>query len=379
MECDLLIIGGGMAGASAAYEIAASGAATVLAEMEDTPGYHTTGRSAAQYTETYGVFVIRALTKGSRPFFDTPPPGFADHPLLSPRDVLHVARPDQVAKIEAFYEECRGLSPGIHLLSGEDAQARHSGLRPGYAARALLEPEATDIDVHAIHQGFLRGFRAQGGSVLTGAEVRGLTRRRGRWRVDTAAGEIVAPIVVNAAGAWADHIAALSGLAPLGLLPKRRTVITFDGPENGSIEDWPLTIGADEEFYFKPESGRILASPGDETPSPPCDAQPDEMDVAIAVDRVERASILTVRHIHGKWAGLRSFFPDKTPVAGFDPRTEGFFWLAGQGGYGIQTAPALARLAAALVAGADVPEDLRDLGVEAAVLAPPRLIDAVAG
>ena len=374
MDCDFLVIGGGMAGASAAYALAGEGnARVILAEREETPGYHTTGRSAAQYTESYGHRVIRALTLASRPFLDAPPPGFAAHPLMTPRAVLHVARADQMAAAEATYAECRDLAPGLRLLDGAEAERRHSGLAPGYAACAVWEPDAMDMDVHSLHQGFLRGFRDRGGTVATDAGVRRLSREDGRWRIETTNDILTAGTVVNAAGAWADDLAGMAGLAPLGLVPKRRTVITFDGPAAGGFDDWPLTIGAEEDFYFKPDAGRILASRADETPMPPCDVQPDEMDVAVTVERIQRASVLRVKAIHAKWAGLRSFFADKVPVVGPDPAAPAFIWLAGQGGYGIQTAPAMGRLAAALATTGEVPRDMAALGVTAADVAPRRL------
>jgi D-arginine dehydrogenase len=230
-----------------------------------------------------------------------------------------------------------------------------------------------DIDVHALHQGFLRGLRARGGGVLCKAEVRALERCRGHWRVQTAAGGFAAPLLVNAAGAWADEIGRLAGAAPIGLVPKRRTAITFDPPKGAAIDRWPAVIDIDEQWYFKPEAGRLLASPADETPSPPCDAQPDDYDVAVLVDRLTRRTTLPVPRIRARWAGLRSFVADKTVVAGFDARVDGFFWLAGQGGYGIQTAPAVARVASALVGGAAIPPDVAELGVDAAALSPSRL------
>jgi len=230
-----------------------------------------------------------------------------------------------------------------------------------------------DIDVHALHQGYLRGLRERGGALTCNAEVQALSRHGGRWRVQMRAGEMAAPLIVNAAGAWADEIARLAGARPIGLLPKRRTAITFDLPQGAAVAGWPAVIDVDEQWYFKPDAGRLLASPADETPSAPCDAQPDEYDVALLVDRLTRVTTLQVPRIRARWAGLRSFVADRTIVAGFDAQIEGFFWLAGQGGYGIQTAPAVARLAAALVAGRAMPPDIAELGVDAAALSPERL------
>jgi D-arginine dehydrogenase len=239
----------------------------------------------------------------------------------------------------------------------------------------MLEPESMDLDANAIHQGFLRGLRARGGRVVTDAEVLSLERSGGVWRIRTPGESFAAPVVVNAAGAWADAVARLAGVAPIGLVPKRRTALTFNPPEGLQIDGWPMVVDASEAFYFKPDAGRILLSPADETPCDPCDAQPDELDVAIAVDRLEQATDLQVRRIHSKWAGLRSFVADRTPVAGFDPAAEGFFWLAGQGGYGIQTSPTMGRIAAALASDAPMPPDLVDRGVTEAALSPGRLCE----
>ena len=378
MNCDFLIIGAGMAGASAAYELAgpngAPGATVVILEREEFPGYHTTGRSAAVYTSSYGHPVIRALSAASRPFFDAPPAGFAEHPLMTPRGILFIGRTDQRATIETLYAECRGLAPGLRLIDSAEAEDLVPVLAPGYTDRGMFEPGAMDMDVDALLQGYLRGFKARGGAVVTNAEVQGLEPREGGgWRVQTRAGAFTAAMVINAAGAWADEVARLAGLAPLGLVAKRRTAVVFDPPAGVDCASWPLVIDADETFYFKPDAGRILASPGDETPTPPSDVQPEDIDVAVAVDRVERATTLKVASIGRKWAGLRSFFPDKVPAVGPDAADDRFFWLAGQGGYGIMSAAAMGRCAAALAAGHDLPADLRDLGLKRQDLAPARL------
>jgi len=315
---------------------------------------------------------MRALTRASKDFLGRPPLGFASSPLLSPRGTLLVARAEQLPSLQRALEECSALVGNLQWWSGEEVRARVPCFTPEQVAGGLLEPDAMDIDVHALHHGFLRGLRARGGTLVCNAEVRALTRDGGAWRVQTAAGDFAAPLLVNAAGAWADEVGRLAGAVPIGLAPKRRTAITFDPPAGMSIEHWPAVIDIDEDWYFKPDAGRILASPADETPSPPCDAQPDEYDIAVLVDRLTRISTLQVPRIHARWAGLRSFVADKTIVAGFDARVAGFFWLAGQGGYGIQTAPAVARVAAALISGAPIPADVADLGVDAAALAPGR-------
>jgi D-arginine dehydrogenase len=369
---DILVIGAGIAGASAAFELSRDARVTLL-ERESQPGYHTTGRSAALFTETYGNLVIRRLTSAGRAFFKDPPEGFGDHPLLTPRGTLLLAREDQLGSLEAALAQTRTAAEAVRRLDAAEVLALNPAVRPGYAAAGLYEPSAEDIDVHALHTGYLRGLKARGGRLVTGAGVAGLAREGGVWVAGTRAGRFAAPVVVNAAGAWCDAVAALAGVRPVGLVPKRRTAFTFDPPEGLDPGPWPATIDIDETFYFKPDAGRILGSPADETPSAPCDAQPEELDVAIGVDRIETATRLTVRRLVNKWAGLRSFVADKTPVVGFDAGAEGFFWLAGQGGYGIQTSPALGRTVAALIVTGGLPEDLTARGLEKAMLAPDRL------
>jgi D-arginine dehydrogenase len=358
---DFLILGGGMAGASAGYFLADHGG-VVLLEKEDAPGYHTTGRSAALFTENYGPPTIRALTVGTRPFLESPPGGFTEHPLLGPRGVLLLAKPGQEARFAKDLASGRMTAPSLREIGEAEALALCPVLRRGWFSRAMHEPTAMDMDVNAIHQGFLRGLRAKGGRIVTGAEPSSLIRREGLWHAATPAGDFAAPVLVNAGGAWADEIAMMAGVRPVGLVPKRRTAFTFDPPE-GTPASLPLTIDLDDTFYFKPESGRILASPVDETPMPPCDVQPEEIDVATCAARIEEATVMTIRRILRKWAGLRSFVADGVPVVGFDDAVPGFFWLAGQGGYGIQTSAGMGRLAAALATSGEVPADLARLGV----------------
>jgi D-arginine dehydrogenase len=372
---DAIVIGAGIAGASVAHELAAT-RRVLLLERESQPGYHTTGRSAALFTETYGNAVMRALTRASKAFLLGPPPGFAPAPLLAPRGALLLAREDQLPALQRAFDECSALVGNLQWWTAEEVRARVPCFAAGQVAAGVLEPDAMDIDVHALHLGFLRGLRARGGEVRCNAEVRALHGDGGRWRVETSAGAFDATLLVNAAGAWADEVGALAGARPLGLVPKRRTAITFDPPAGVSVERWPAVIDIDEQWYFKPEAGRILASPADETPSPPCDARPDEYDIAVLIDRLATATTLQVPRIVARWAGLRSFVADRTIVAGFDARVPGFFWLAGQGGYGIQTAPAAARAAAALATGAPLPADIAELGVEADALSPARLAAA---
>ena len=360
------VIGAGIAGASVAAELAALGAHVLLLEREDQPGYHTTGRSAALFTVAYGPSVIRALSRASEPTFR----GGGDSGLLSaPRGAMFIARADQADSQAALAEE---LGPAVASLNAAETRALVPILREGYAMGALIDRTASDIDVDALHRLYLRRLNAAGGTLRLKAEVTGLARKGGDWHIDTTSGAVCAEIVINAAGAWADAMAGLAGVAPVGLVPKRRTALLVDPPAGVDISGWPLTVDVDEQFYLKPDAGKLLLSPADETPSPPCDASPEELDVAIAIDRIQQAAVLPVRRIAHKWAGLRSFVADKCPVVGFAPDAPGFFWLAGQGGYGIQSAPAMARWAAAAALGLRPPADIADEGVSAAALAPRR-------
>ena len=369
---DVVVIGAGIAGASAAYELAA-GHSVLMLEGESRPGYHTTGRSAATFTETYGNTTIQGLTTGSRAFYEAPPAGFTETRLLSPRGVAYVARADQMERLEAMIERVRGLAPDTTMISKANLLERVPILHPDYVAGGAIEPSAMDIDVAALHDGYLRGARSRGVRLVCDAMLRALEPVTGGWRISTSAGEFSAGIVVNAAGAWVDEVAKLAGAAPVGLVPKRRTAMILATPEGVDAKGWPMLNDADEDFYFKPDAGRLLASPADETPMDPHDVQPDELDIAICIDRIQQAADLPVQRVIRSWAGLRSFVADKTPVVGFDPVVPGFFWLAGQGGYGFQTAPAMSRTTAALVAGRGVPADLVDRGVRAENLSADRV------
>jgi len=370
-EFRFAIVGAGIAGASAGYNLAASGP-TLLIERESQPGYHSTGRSAALYTETYGNRVIRAVTIASRPFFEKPPAGFSEHPLLTPRGTMVIARADQKEKLAAALAESKAVLPTVEGIDEARAAGLCPALRPGYVASAFYEEDARDMDVHAIHQGFLRGFRAGGGRLVCNAEVLGLARAGDAWKIETRAGAFTADVVIDAAGAWADVLARMAGAKPVGLVPKRRTAVTIEPPADSNFRRWPAVIDVDEQFYWKPDAGQLILSPADETPTEPQDAQPEELDIALCIDRVERASTLAIRRVARKWAGLRSFVKDKTPVAGFAPDVANFFWLAGQGGYGIMTSPAMGRIAAALAQRKVMPADIAARDVSAADLSPAR-------
>lgn len=365
---DVLIIGAGMAGASVAYFLAPH-ARVMLLEREPQPGYHATGRSAALYSETYGNATVRAITTASRPFYFQPPAGFSPYPLVTPRGALIVGAAADRDALRQTLETMRALVPNIAWWTQGQILQRVPVLQPEAAVCGVYEPDAMDMDVHGIHQGFLRGAKAAGARLVCDAGVRQIRHDGRAWCVETAAGSFSAPLLVNAAGAWCDEVAQLAGVKPVGLVPMRRTAFTCELPASVQSQDWPLVIDAAETFYFKPEAGLLLVSPANADPVPAQDVQPEELDVAMAVDRLEMATTLQVRQVRRKWAGLRSFVADKTPVVGFAPDAPGFFWLAGQGGYGIQTAPAMGELAAALLRGLPVPPAMAALGVRQEALA----------
>lgn len=376
MQYDFVIVGAGIAGASIAYELASFGAVCLL-EAESRPGFHATGRSAALFAPSYGGREIRAVTRASRRFFDQPPAGFCGHPLLRSRGCLYIARVDQRSRLELMVEAIRATGSLLSLIDVKEAMARVPLLRAGYLAAAALDSDAMDIDVDALHQGFLRGARAAGATLMTGNKAMNIQRRNSSWILELKGGTVSAPVLVNAAGAWADELAEACGARRVGLQPLRRTALLVDAPAGVDVRRWPAVIDADEEFYFKPDATQLLLSPADQTPQAPGDAQPEDLDVAIGVDRVQAALDIDVRRVSHSWAGLRTFSPDRVPVVGFDPHVEGLFWCAGQGGYGIQTAPAMARAAAALARQGPFPADVAMEGLAASDLSPHRFVEAL--
>ena len=351
---DVVVIGAGIAGATAAAHLAAD-KRVALIEAEDAPGYHTTGRSTALWILNYGPADVRAMTALSRQFFETPPAGFCETPLMSHRPVVTLATAAQEAGFRKLLEQGRGMR---ELPLAELAE-RIPALRPGYAVAAAIEDDTFEMDVAALLQGFVRQLRASGGVLALRSRVGRIERRAGRWQVEVSGGDVfTAPVLVNAAGAWGDEVAALAGVAPLGLQPKRRTALIID-PAPWKVADWPAMSDAVTSWYAKPEARlKLLVSPAEETDMAPHDAAPEDIDVAIAVDRMQQALDIEVRRVEHSWAGLRSFTPDRSLAIGWDPKIEGFFWSVGQGGYGIQTSPAQGQLVAALIGGRDPGEAL---------------------
>jgi D-arginine dehydrogenase len=347
---DAIVIGAGIAGASLAAALASTHRVRLL-EMEERAAYHTTGRSAALYEPNYGPPVIRALTLASKPWFDAPPEGFAASPILTHRPTYFVVTRDQTGLEKEFLAEVTG----IETLPLADARSNVPILRIEALAAAYVDPVTADIDVDLLHQSFLRRMRKSGGELTTEAEAMAIERRDGAWHVTTRAGTFSAPVVVNAAGAWGDVVAARAGVRPVGLQPKRRSVALIPPPDGRDVRDWPAVADIGETVYFKPTGGALLVSPADATPVEPHDAFADDMALAEGLDRFQAIADVEVTHLQRSWGGLRTFAPDGNPVVGYDPETPGFFWLVGQGGYGIQTSPALSEFAAALIRGEPPP------------------------
>ncbi len=374
---DVVIVGAGIAGASLAWRLAPR-CRVLLLERESQPGSHATGRSAAMFMASYGPPAVRALTRASKAFYLSPPPGFAQAPLLTPRGALYVAAPGQADLLAQSHAELAATIPDLRLLDAAATLACVPCLRPDQVLGALHDSGGYDIDVHALMQGFLRGFRQQGGTLRTGAALLKAERDGASWTLHLAGGDTVhTPTVVNAAGAWADEVAMLCGAAPVGLQPKRRSAFTFAPPPGVDVSGWPAVVGIDESWYFKPDAGQLLGSPANADPVAPHDVVPEELDIALGIHRIETATTLTIRRPSATWAGLRSFVADGEPVIGWDATAgtgvDGFFWLAGQGGYGIQSAAGASLLATRLILGEGLPAELAREGVDPAALSPQRL------
>ena len=370
LKTDVLIIGGGIAGSSAGY-FAAPHRHVLLVEREPGYGYHTTGRSAAEWTSAHFDGLMRAVVLYGRPFFDAPPPGFATVPLMRKRGNVMFVRAGGEETAEAFYREAKPSNPTLEEISVDRALEIVPFLRRSEIARVLYEPENAEIDVDALHQGFLRGLRAAGGETRSSVEFHGAARRDGCWHARIGDETVEATTIVDAAGAWADDIAAKCGVQPLGLEPRRRTALTFDpGFDASHVPPIDEMVSG---FYFKASGPVLMVSPGDQTPSVPCDAQPEELDVAIAVDQFEALTTLAITRLKSQWAGLRTFARDEQPVVGFAPDTPEFLWVVGQGGGGIMSSPGMGQLAASLLRGDVLDSAARDFGIDAARLSPARL------
>jgi D-arginine dehydrogenase len=374
---DFLIIGAGIAGASMGHWLAPHATVTML-EAESQPGYHATGRSAAAFIEGYGPAGVRALSRASGPFFRDPRPGFSDHPLLRPRGLLTLFKPEHRAQRDEALAHGRREGFTVEAWTVAQARAWVPLIRDGVFESALHEPDAADMDVHAIHQGYLRGLRAAGGQVVCDARVVALDRDGEVWQATDDRGRVWrGRSLVNAAGAWADEVATLAGVPRLGLQPRRRAAFLFEPTAGVDTRDWPLVITGAEDWYVKPDAGLLLGSPANADATHPQDVQPEIEDIAGAIERIESDLELTVGRPRRTWAGLRTFAPDGELVGGWDPLAPAFFWVAGQGGYGIQTSPAMGRACAAIALGRPLDEDLVACGIDAQRLGPARLRGAV--
>jgi len=368
---EFCVIGGGIAGLSIAYHLSAS-SRVVLLERESRLGTHTTGRSAALYTELPVTGPVLELSRLSRAFLISPPAEFTAGALHAPLGCIFTGQATDLGQLES----CVAANEHLQPLDAHALQVRVPILRvhPDGIVAGLLDPGAFRIDVAALMEGYRRGARTRGTEIRAGHDLTGLTREGGRWSIDTACGDrFRADVIVNAGGAWGDAVAELAGVAPLGLMPLRRTIIVFEAPSGLDCRHWPAVGAIDGSYYFLPDAGRLMGSAADEVPSPPCDAQPEEFDVALAAQRIENVTSVSIKRIRNRWAGLRTFAPDRLPVAGYDPRVANFFWFVGLGGFGLQTAPALAEAAAALALDRPLPTVCVRAGITEHVLAPGRL------
>lgn len=373
MVYDYVIVGAGMAGVSLAYRLPESAQVLVL-ERESHAAYHSTGRSAAMFVETYGTETIRALTVAGNDFFSHPPAGFSDQPILLPRGVLYVGTADQRDLLDSQYQDWHEQGLDVSRLSAEEALAMVPCLDPAQLAGALYDGQGQDMDVHALHQGFLKGAQAKGVKLRLDTEVVSAKWDGECWEVQLNAepASLRTRVLVNAAGAWADTLAERCGVQALGIQPKRRSAFLFSPPEGVDHRDWPAVIDIGEEFYFKPDAGMLLGSPANADDVDAHDVVAEELDVATGIYRIEERTQLRIRRPSHTWAGLRSFAPDGELVIGQDANCPGFFWLAGQGGYGIQTAAGASLLAASLLQKQDLPDSLKALNIDPAVVSPAR-------
>lgn len=370
-DWDVIVVGAGIAGLSLAGELAA-GARVLVLEREAQSAQHASGRSAAVSVEPLSTDAVFALTRATTPFLENPPTDFSEQPLVTPRGFLVLARPGEEAGLERYLADWSARCPALHEIDEHEARTLVPVLRPGAAVRFALDSAAVALDTHEMLQGWTRRLRAGGGRLVTRAEVTDVARRDGHFEVRWAGGAARAPVLVNAAGAWASGFAALAGATPIELVPHRRSAALIAPPEGHDVSAWPMVLPVEEDFYFKPEGGRLMLSPADQTPSVPMDAWPEDIDLAGAVERAEGVADLGVRRFEASWAGLRTFAPDRQLVYGWDPVLPGFYWCAGQGGAGFQTSAGAARWCAAELGVGTAPEGLAENGFEAARLRPDR-------
>lgn len=368
---DFLVIGGGIAGLSVAYELSASGSVVVL-EAESSTGYHSTGRSAAVSSENYGPSLWKRLVTASKGFLENPPDDLATATLVHPRGALYLAKPHEEDQIRGEVEDLQSRGAKVELITMDDVLKLCPVVEPTQFTRGLYEPDCVDIDTNELMQVYQRGLKRRGGELLVHAQVEELKKVDGQWNAVTRSGTYRAPIVINAAGGWVKSIALLAGLPERKVVPFRRTAVTFDPPDGVDIVQWPMIFDVAETFYFKPEAGKVMVSPVDMAPSEPCDAQADELEVAIAIDRIQRHTTMKVAKLSHSWGGLRTFASDHEPVIGPDPADKTFIWLAGQGGNGVMGGPAAARLAASFALGKEIPADIAALGITADSVSPGR-------
>jgi D-arginine dehydrogenase len=367
-DSDVIVIGAGIAGTSVAYFLSPHVSVRVL-ERESQPGFHSTGRSAALFSETYGPPQVQTLTRASRGFLEDPPPGFTQSELLAPRGAMIIGTREQRALIEGAFSAAAPFLPDLCLLQTPSLRDIVPVLEPRFASLGMFEPRAADIDVNGVHQGFIRGLKSRGAELTCGVDIGSIERVQGRWVLDAGERVFRAPLLIDAAGAWADEVARMAGVPILGLEPRRRSAFVFAPPEGIATAQWPFVASAEEGFYFKPDAGLLLGSPANADPVDPHDVQPEELDIALAIHRIEEATTMRIARPIRSWAGLRTFVADGNVVSGFAPDAPDFFWLAALGGYGIQTCAALGEASAHLALRRALPSHLTDVGITPDLLA----------
>jgi D-arginine dehydrogenase len=364
MDVDVVVIGGGIAGVSCAAFLAPSTSVVVL-EMETTLGYHATGRSAALYTECYGAEPIRRMSLASKSYFVD-----RAQPFGTRRGVLFLAPSSGRSSVDTFYETFSVLVPELEVLSPVEVSNLIGVIPTELTSGGVLEPEALDLDVHAILTSYASTVRAHDGAILTASRAIEVERRADRWRIRAGEHVITASTLVNAAGAWGDELASIATVDPIGLTPLKRSAFTFD--PGVPVDDWPVVVEMGETWYMKPEGPFLLGSAASEIPQEPSDARHDEIDIALGIERITEATTMKIRSVKNQWAGLRTFTPDRVPAVGRDPEMPDFFWLVGQGGYGVHTSPAMGSMAAGLILDSRVPESVAEFGITSEMFDPAR-------